>query len=178
VRWWLQLRSCLLPYIEFCCKQAAKSGIPVQRAMAHAFPCDRAARDFETQYMLGDSLLIAPVVRAGGNIDAYLPVEENGGGAQSWYDYWTGAKLAAGQIVRYRDLPWDRIPVFVRGGTCVPHTRAHERAQQWEGEIEITELAVCGEPDFERCVTKHFLRKDAARGWRPAGEVGLVKRID
>jgi hypothetical protein len=66
--------------------------------------------------------------------------------------------------------------VFVRAGTVVPHTRAHQRAQEWEGEIEITELAVCGQPDFNRCVTQHFLRKEG-RTWRAAGTVGLLKRF-
>jgi hypothetical protein len=83
----------------------------------------------------------------------------------------------SGQILRYRDLPLDRLPVFVRAGTVVPHTRAHNRAQDWQGDIDITELAVCGEPDFGYGVTQYFLRKDGAGGWRTAGKVGLVKRI-
>ena len=178
VRWWLQLRSCLLPYLEFTCREAAKTGVPVQRAMPLAFPGDRHARGYETQYMFGDSLLVAPVVRAGGDVDVYLPVNSTSHSEyDGWYDYWTGVRLSGGQMISYRDLPLDRIPVFVRAGTVVPHTRAHERAQAWPGEIEITELAVCGEPDFNRCVTQHFLRRDGARGWRPAGRAGIVKKF-
>ena len=176
VRWWLQLRSCLLPYLEFCCRQATESGIPVQRAMPLSFPLDLMARNFETQYMFGDSLLVAPIVRPGGDVDVYLP----GNGEKDdrgWYDYWTGAHLDAGQTIRFRDLPIDRIPVFVRGGAVVPHTRAHDRAQAWTGEVEITELAVCGAPDFSLPITRHLLRKDGPRGWRPAVPVALVKKI-
>ena len=178
VRWWLQLRSCLLPYLEFCCQQAAKGGVPVQRAMPLAFPNDRTARRFDTQFMFGDSLLVAPIVRAGGDVDVCLPVNEGcADDGDAWYDYWTGTRLAGGQILRYRDLPFDRIPVFVRAGTVVPHTRAHDRAQAWDGNIEITELAICGEPDFGYCVTQHFLRKQGAGGWRVAGSAGRVKQI-
>jgi len=177
VRWWLQLRSCLLPYLEFTCRQAAEYGVPVQRAMPLAFPDDRNARSYETQYMFGDSLLVAPIVRAGGNVDVYLPVNSSANSEyDGWYDYWTGVRLSGGQTLRYRDLPLDRIPVFVRAGTVVPHARAHERAQDWEGDVEIAELAVCGEPDFNRCVTQHFLRRRGS-GWIPAGTVGIVKRF-
>ena len=178
VRWWLQLRSCLLPYLEFCCHQAATTGVPVQRAMPLAFPCDRTARGFDTQYMFGDSLLVAPIVRAGGNVDVYLPVIEGGTvDSDAWYDYWTGARLVGGQILRYRDLPLDRLPVFVRAGTVVPHTRSHNRAQEWTDDIDITELAVCGEPDFGFGVTRYYLKKFGAHGWRTTAKVGQVKRI-
>ncbi|MEO8132792.1 MAG: TIM-barrel domain-containing protein [Betaproteobacteria bacterium] len=175
VRWWLQLRSCLLPYLEFCCQQAAATGMPVQRAMPLAFPHDRMARQFETQYMFGDSLLVAPVVRAGGNIDAYLPEQE--GEDNAWFDYWTGARLVGGQVLSYRDLPLNRLPVFVRSGTVVPHARAHDRAQALVGDIPIAELAVCGRPDFGHEVTRHFLRESGVRGWRAAGVVGVLKVI-
>ena len=46
--------------------------------------------------------------------------------------------------------------------------------RQWEGEIEISELAVCGRPDFSRGVTEHFLRKEG-RAWRPAVKVGTAR---
>ena len=57
------------------------------------------------------------------------------------------------------------------------HARAHDRAQDWKGDIEIAELAVCGEPDFRHGVTQHFLQLHGAGGWRIAGKVGKVKRI-
>ncbi len=173
VRWWLQLRSCLLPYIEFCCRQACESGMPVQRAMPLAYPCDLMARNFEMQYMFGDSLLVAPVVRPGGNVDVYLPIGEDRD--RGWFDYWTGARLKAGQVVRYRDLPLDRIPVFVRDGGVVPHARIHERAQSWPGAIEIAEIAVCGTPDFTIEATRRYLRADAKRIWKSAADGPRLK---
>lgn len=174
VRWWLQLRSCLLPYLEFCCRQASESGLPVQRAMPLAFPHDLMARNFETQSMLGDSLLVAPIVRAGGNVDAYLPLIHESA-ERGWYDYWTGAKLAAGQVIRYRDLPWNRVPVFVRDGAVVPHAAIHERAQQWTGDVQIAELSVCGLPDFTIEATRHYLRDGGGGRWRSAVEPARLK---
>jgi alpha-D-xyloside xylohydrolase len=161
-----------LPYLEFCCEQAAKSGVPVQRAMPLAFPHDKTARAYDTQYLFGDSLLVAPIVRAGGDVEVWLPALE---GDNGWFDYWTGARLAGGQTLTYRDLPWHRLPVFVRSGTVVPHTRAHDRAQAIVGAVPVTELAVCGPPDFSQCVTRHFLREGGARGWRVAGKADKVK---
>ncbi|MSP88159.1 MAG: hypothetical protein EXQ92_05010 [Alphaproteobacteria bacterium] len=50
---WLGLRTRLLPYIEGCVAEAQRSGMPVRRPMALAFPKDPAAHPFDTQFMLG-----------------------------------------------------------------------------------------------------------------------------
>ena len=60
------------------------------RAMVVDFGYDRAALTVDTQYMLGDSLLVAPVFSEDGVCDFYLPV----GG--TWTDIQTGEELAGG----------------------------------------------------------------------------------
>jgi alpha-glucosidase (family GH31 glycosyl hydrolase) len=65
VRKWLAWRYQLIPYLQGCALQAVKTGTPVMRSMVLAFPQDRIAWQFEQQYMLGDSLLVAPVVVPG-----------------------------------------------------------------------------------------------------------------
>jgi alpha-D-xyloside xylohydrolase len=58
--------------------------------------------------MLGDELLVAPVVAEGADaVDAYLPPGE-------WVDAFTGARIAGGAVV-HRVTPWDEAPVWVRG---------------------------------------------------------------
>jgi len=67
----LKLR--LMPYLAVCARQARDSGAPIMRPMALEFPSDRACSDIDTQYMLGPSLLVAPVFSADGAVDVYVP---------------------------------------------------------------------------------------------------------
>ena len=65
--------SVLIPYLEKLVAEAAATGMPIMRAMPLAFPESRLVRDFETQFMCGDALLVAPIVREGGEVDIALP---------------------------------------------------------------------------------------------------------
>jgi alpha-D-xyloside xylohydrolase len=94
------------------------------RAMPLSFPRDRAARVFDTQYLLGPSLLIAPVIRPGGRVEVWLPEGE-------WYDFWTGTRLDGPRAVEVM-APLDQIPVFGRAGHVVPLGRV----VQHTGEID------------------------------------------
>lgn len=69
----LKLRYRLLPYLQQAAQQASETGLPVQRAMALAFPDDPLAHSFEQQFMCGDKLLVVPCVVPGGKIKFYLP---------------------------------------------------------------------------------------------------------
>ena len=69
----LKLRYRLIPYLQKTAEQASKSGMPVQRAMALAFPEEPLAHTFEQQFMCGDDLLVVPCVVPGGKIKYYLP---------------------------------------------------------------------------------------------------------
>ena len=62
---------------------------------------------FPTQYLLGDGLLVAPVVEPGARDVAGLPA-----GGQ-WVDAWTGAPVASGQE-HEREVPIEIIPAYVR----------------------------------------------------------------
>jgi len=107
-----QLRMNLVPYLYGLGDEAAETGLPLMRAMALAFPEDPTARGLDDQYMLGDALLVAPILEPGtSERRVYLPAGE-------WFDLWTGAAIAAG----WQTVPaaLDTIPVFVRGGAVVP----------------------------------------------------------
>ena len=59
------------------------------------------------QWMLGDSLLVAPVTEEGATaVRAYLPTGD-------WVDAFTGEAVAGGAIVE-RPTPIDELPVWVR----------------------------------------------------------------
>jgi len=62
-----------MPYIFNAACEAHEKGIPVMRAMMLEFPDDPTCCYLDRQYMLGDSLLVAPVFSPEGIVDYYLP---------------------------------------------------------------------------------------------------------
>jgi alpha-D-xyloside xylohydrolase len=112
VREWLDWRYRLIPYLHDCAVEASQTGMPVMRAMPLVFPQEKTSWGFEEQYMLGPSLLVAPVTKSGGCVEVYLP---KGG----WYDIWTGERLQGPASINYQ-APLNQLPIFGREGTILP----------------------------------------------------------
>jgi len=106
---WLRLRYRLLPYLQAVIREATRTGLPVARAMALAFPQDRVAQEFELQYLFGPTLLVRPVVEQGARASIWLPQGEE------WFDVWTGQHYTGGQLIEVLS-GLDRIPLFGRAG--------------------------------------------------------------
>lgn len=83
LRYFTQLKCRLMPYLFAQSRQAVHHGTPVMRAMLIEFPDDPTADFLDRQYMLGDSLLVAPVFSAEGEVTYYLP-------AGRWTNFLTG----------------------------------------------------------------------------------------
>ena len=137
-REWLGLRYRLLPYLERQVKEATVSGMPVMRSMVLAFPDQKRTWGFETQYMLGDHLLVAPVLQAGGKVTVCLP-------AGDWYDFFTGDKVTGDRVVELT-MPRDRIPVFVRDGAVLALGPAVQHTGELSSENRIEKLQFYGLP--------------------------------
>lgn len=75
------------------------------------FPEDPVVPHLDTQYMLGDSLLVAPVLHETRST-YHLPQGD-------WTDLWTGEVISGPKHVVEEDCPIDRIPVFVRPGSVL-----------------------------------------------------------
>ena len=89
-------------------EEAASTGAPLLRHMMLAFPGDEATRDLSDQFMIGDSLLVAPVVEEGATSrSVYFP-------AGTWFNVWSGETQQGGQRVVV-DAPIGSPPVFSRG---------------------------------------------------------------
>ncbi|TFG72264.1 MAG: alpha-xylosidase [Anaerolineales bacterium] len=73
LRFFTKLKCQLMPYLYGTAIQARERGAPMMRAMPLAFPDDPGCDTLDRQYMLGDSLLVAPVLSADGKVDYYLP---------------------------------------------------------------------------------------------------------
>jgi alpha-D-xyloside xylohydrolase len=138
VRKWLAMRYRLIPYLEQLVAQATATGMPIMRAMALAFPDSRLTRNFDTQFMCGDALLVAPIVREGGEVDIALP-------PGAWYDLNSRARYPGSQVLRYA-ARLDQFPVFGREGHALPLGRAVQHTGEMSKNNPLELLWLFGKP--------------------------------
>ena len=114
----LRLRMQLLPYLYAAFARYCFEGIPPFRALVIDWPEDANVRGIDNQYMMGDSLLVAPVFAGQRERQVYLP-------AGGWYDFWTGTRCEGGrEIAVAADL--DKIPLYVRENSLLPLAEPHD----------------------------------------------------
>ncbi|MYW64893.1 glycosyl hydrolase [Streptomyces sp. SID8379] len=114
----LDERRRLLPYFVTLAHLARRTGAPYVRPLWWGSPEDRALRDCEDAFLLGDSLLVAPVCEAGvTSRDVLLPQGR-------WYDTVTGEAFEGPARVTVH-APLSRIPVLARAGAVVPVRADH-----------------------------------------------------
>jgi 1,3-alpha-isomaltosidase len=102
-----QLRERLVPYLAEQARYSIQRDLPLMRSLALVFPEDRQIWDYPYQFMLGDSLLVAPVTQPGARqLSVYLPVGR-------WVDVWTGQDAFGPQEIQ-RDAPLEEIPAWCR----------------------------------------------------------------
>ncbi|WP_432056372.1 glycoside hydrolase family 31 protein [Streptomyces sp. bgisy022] len=111
-------RRRLLPYVTTLARLAARTGAPPVRPVWWSAPEDRVLRDCEDAFLLGDALLVAPVLEPGA-VRRVVPLPRG-----RWYDTVTGrAYEGPGRVTA--EAPPERIPVFARAGAVLPVRGAH-----------------------------------------------------
>lgn len=111
-KYWAQLHHGLVPFMYSVAEESyAGHGDPILRPLAAA----SSSTDF--RYMLGDALLVAPIVDASGKGNVTLP------SAEYFADFFTGTESQGGAVVPF-DYSADRrhIPLFAKAGAIVPMT--------------------------------------------------------
>lgn len=109
----LEMRYQLLPYIYSSFAQCAQEGLPIVRPLLMSDPEDDNLRGLDDAFLLGDSILVAPVLEQGATQrELYLP-------RGVWYEFDTG-KLIDGSRTITIPAPLERIPVYVRAGKTIP----------------------------------------------------------
>lgn len=128
-RKYVELRYSLLPYFYDLCRECELTGLPIIRPLVLHYENDKNVRNLNDEFLVGEHLLVAPVVEQGSTKRmVYLP-------EGTWYDYWTHAEYQGTQYYIV-DAPLDTCPIFVKAGTILPKAPA----QMYVGEIEDPKL--------------------------------------
>ncbi len=119
LRSFTKLKCRLMPYLFGAAVEARNTGIPMMRAMALEFPDDLSCTTIDTQYMLGDSLLVAPIFSESGAVDYYVPEGK-------WTNYITGTEIV-GPGWKHETHGYLSLPLLVRPNSVVPTGKYDDR---------------------------------------------------
>ncbi len=98
------------PLFQELALRAARTGEPIVRPVFWLAPNDPKALACDDQFLIGDHLLVAPVVHKGGRKrDIYLPPGE-------WIDHWTGVTLQGSRTIVDYPVPLNVLPFFTLAG--------------------------------------------------------------
>ena len=110
----LRIRYSLLPYYYTLFYRAHIQGSTVIRPLFHEYPTDKIALDIYLQFLIGSSLMIAPVTDNGArSVRVYVP-------SSHWFDYYTGTRFSNQKTIVSVGAPLDTIPILIRGGAIIP----------------------------------------------------------
>ena len=119
VRKFTRLKCRLMPYLYGAAVEAHEHGTPMMRPMMLEFPDDPACDTLDRQYMMGESLLVAPVFHADRHVDYYLP-------DGLWTSLLDGRKVQGGHWQR-ETHDFLSLPLMVRPGTVLPMGKQDDR---------------------------------------------------
>ncbi len=98
----LATRYRLLPYLYTAFFDSHTYGCPVARPLFFTFPADNTTRNIGEQWMMGDALLVSPIMyEKTTSVRAYFP-------QGTWYDFYSGRVLDASAGGK-----WDYVSVSV-----------------------------------------------------------------
>ena len=108
----MELRMRLIPYIHAAFVRYHRDGLPPFRALVMDFPGDPKTWVIDNQFLIGESLLVAPALAGEPERNVYLPEGD-------WFDYWTAKRHTGKQQIRLQ-VPLEQIPIFVKSGSLLP----------------------------------------------------------
>ena len=122
VRFFTKLKIELLPYLYSMAMNTSRTGVPLMRSMVVEYQDDPACGYLDRQYMLGESLLVAPVFNDQGIAEYYLP-------AGKWTNYLTEEEIKGGSWHREHH-GYLSIPLLVRENTILATSTKTERTDE------------------------------------------------
>ncbi len=115
LRYFTKVKCSLMPYLFAQAAKASQTGVPVMRPMVMEYPDDPFCRALDKQYMLGDSLLAAPVFDEDGHCDVYLP-------DGMFTNFFSGEVVQGGRMVKGK-YSYMAMPVFIPENTLLARGR-------------------------------------------------------
>ncbi len=131
VREIISLRYKLIPFFYNEFYNSSLTGLPIMRPLFLNYQDDNQCYSTESQYqfMIGDNLLVAPVVDENSDFKKiYLP-------EGTWMDWWNN-KVYNGKQWIIVDAPIYQIPLFIKNGGFIPM----QDVQQYVGQKKMDEL--------------------------------------
>jgi len=105
-RQYVQLHEQIAPYIQSQIAETLRSGAPLVRPLFWHAPGDQAALTIDDQFLLGDQLLVAPVLQPGQRTrDIYLP-------AGRWRDWWSRDVFVGPRQLEQYPAALETLPLF------------------------------------------------------------------
>ncbi|MDV3694586.1 glycosyl hydrolase family 31 [Elizabethkingia anophelis] len=110
----IELKYQLFPYLYTYSRKAHDTGLPITRGLFMEYPNDTEAAKIDNQFIFGEELLVAPVLKKGERVKrVYLPDGE-------WIDFNDKkTEYLGGQTVAYK-APLNTIPIFVKKASIIP----------------------------------------------------------
>jgi len=134
-RKYITFRYRLLPFLYTQFYRSHISGLPIARPLFMEFPGDDRSYEVSDQFMVGEAMLVAPVLERGADRRLlYLPHGESGE-ELAWKDWWTGDYYESGYHVF--ETPLNTMPVFLRQGYGVPLTGKVEHTGNLPDTLEL-----------------------------------------
>lgn len=130
IKKYIQLRYQWLPHLYTLFMEASRTGIPVMRPLFLEYPNDPKTTNLSDQFLIGDNVLIAPIMRpATYHRVVYLPEGD-------WVHYWTDKIIQGGtHILVEADL--ETLPLFIKKGSMVAHGAIKSSTMAPETNMEI-----------------------------------------
>jgi alpha-D-xyloside xylohydrolase len=125
-RRWAERRYRLLPYIWSEAVRCAAASQPVVRPLVLDWQDDPTTFGIGSQFMLGEHLMLAPILSRSSRRRAYLPEGR-------WVDYPSG-RMRDGPAWVQLDAGLDGLPMFLRADAIVPtaDVAQHTAALDWD----------------------------------------------
>jgi len=130
----IDTRYRFLPYLYYLAKEAHETGHPIVRPLFYEFTEDEDTFRIDDEYMVGKSILFAPIVSQTEKRKVYLPKGK-------WLDYWTG-EIVEGWIDSSTDLP-----IYIREGSIIPLSEG-DMIVYGNGKIDYDDTAIQSNGDI------------------------------
>ena len=140
-RFYLKLKSQLLPYFYTAAYRNRQFGIPLlQPAAYHFADQSNLTADLNHEFLLGNDILVAPIYQntkmdqKGNDIrnGIYLPDSQ-----VTWIDFFSGISYAGGQVLNKFKTPLWKTPLFIKQGAIIPENNPNNNPSEIDATKQI-----------------------------------------